>query len=394
MGYLFSERRLRLREEMFFTKSVPALAAMAENHDYTHFVMYSGLLPRRSQEVLFEAAAMYPFLVPVEWNDAVRGTGIEEVRPLIERDLASRFEAGDGVQPVAWFRLDDDDVLAADYLARLAGYRTLDHVGMAISFGVGLTAFKAAEELVNLREYYYPKSAQGMAFISAFDPACGSLEINTPGPHNVVDRVMPTIVDSREHMFFQVRHSDQDSTLNDTHLERTAASLTRLDKLPAIRAAVVSAAKWPTLHGDITRGEPVSHELSFPGAEPLCLSTETALVFPLESEITEGLLMFEFEYESAQQINGAFAVVSYDLSAAEGFDVEELGLKLGLRNSPTYGMSRLAWSREYRGVVRQSLPLPEGLKVAGISIRGKNKQPADVFIRWCEPRVVAQQAAD
>ena len=52
MGYLFSERRLELREEMFFTRSVPALAAMAENHDYKHFVMYSGLLPQRHQEVL------------------------------------------------------------------------------------------------------------------------------------------------------------------------------------------------------------------------------------------------------------------------------------------------------------------------------------------------------
>ena len=88
MQYLFSEKRLSLRAEMFFEKAVPALSAMAEHHDYKHFVMYSELLPKRHQEILFAAAARYPFLVPVEWNDVVRGTGIEEVKPLIEQDLS------------------------------------------------------------------------------------------------------------------------------------------------------------------------------------------------------------------------------------------------------------------------------------------------------------------
>lgn len=394
MGYLFSERRLELREEMFFTRSVPALAAMAEDYDYKHFVLYSSLLPQRHQEVLLAAAAHYPFLVPVEWNDVVRGTGIEEVKPLIEQDLASKFDADAGVQPVAWFRLDDDDVLATNYLTRLASYRALSNVGMAVSFGLGLTAYKADSELVNLREYYHPKSAQGMAFVAAFDPIRGRLEINTPGPHHGVDRVMPTILDSREHMFFQVRHGDQDSTLSTTPYERAVASLARLDKLPALRAEGISADRWPTLYQDIIRGEPAAHELSFPGAELLRLSQETALVFPLDPEITQGLLEFEFEFESAQQLNGAFAVISYELSAAEGVDVEELGLKLGLRSSPDYGLYRLAWSRESRGVVRHSLPLPEGLTIAGIALRGKKIQPADVFIRWCEPRVVSLHAAD
>ena len=104
---------------------------------------------------LFEAAAKYPFLVPVEWNEVVRGTAMEEVLPLVEEDLAKKFDASDGVQPVVWFRLDDDDVLAADYLTHLENYRTLNHVGMAISFGLGLTAYKSEHELVNLREFYH-----------------------------------------------------------------------------------------------------------------------------------------------------------------------------------------------------------------------------------------------
>lgn len=389
MQYLFSEKRLNLRAEMFFEKAVPALSAMAENHDYKHFVMYSKLLPKRHQEILFAAASKYPFLVPVEWNDVVRGTGIEEVKPLIEQDLAGKFAADAGVQPVAWFRLDDDDLLAADYLTHLEEYRTLNHVGMAISFGLGLTAYKGERELVNLREFYHPKSAQGMAFVSAFDPSERSLSIVTPGPHHGVDQVMPTILDSREHMFFQVRHSDQDSTLNETPHERVAASLARLDKLPAVRAADISAGKWPSLIEDIVRGEPAPHELSAPGAEPLCLTEETELTFALDTGIEAGLVEFEFEFESKSRLQGGFAMVSYDLHGAEGMDPAELGL----RKSSTFGWSRQVWSKSARGVVRQSLLLPEGVSISGITLRGKNRQPADVFIRLRQPRVVAVHAA-
>jgi len=390
MQYLFSEKRLNLRADMFFNKAVPALAAMAENHDYKHFVMYSELLPKRHQDILIAAAAKYPFLVPVEWNEVVRGTGIEEVLPLVEEDLAGKFGAADGVQPVVWFRLDDDDVLAADYLTQLENYRTLNHVGMAISFGLGLTAYKGEHELVNLREYYHPKSAQGMAFVSAFDPRQRRLAIITPGPHHGVDQIMPTILDSREHMFFQVRHSDQDSTLNETPYERVAASLARLDKLPAVRSADVSAEKWPSLFEDIVRGEPVAHELSMPGSEPLRLTEETVLTFPLDSGIKAGLVEFEFEFESASRLQGGFAVVSYDLHGADGVDPEELGL----RKSAMFGLSRQAWSKSSRGVVRHSFLLPDGASISGITLRGKNRQPADVFIRLRQPRVVAVHSAD
>lgn len=382
MGYLFSEKRLQLRAEMFFTRCVPALSVMAEDHDYKHYVMYSELLPDRHKELLFAAGAAHPFLVPVEWNDVVRGTGIEEVSPLIEKDLALKFSAEDDVQPVAWFRLDDDDLLAADYLTRLETYRTLNHIGMAISFGLGLTAYKADKELVNLREFYHPKSAQGMAFVSAYDPSEGRFLISTPGPHHGVDRVMPTILDSREHMFFQVRHSDQDSTLNASPHKRVAESLARLEKLPVVRTSGIESEKWPSLIDDLVAGEPSDHSLSQTGAEPLLLTEDTEINFPLHAQA--GLVEFEFEFESAMDLAGAFAVISYELEGAEGLDVEPLGLK----RSSTFGWCRQAWSRGSRGVVRHSILLPEGVGISSITLRGKNRQPANVFLRLREPRVV------
>jgi hypothetical protein len=381
MRYLFSEKRLRLRAELFLSRSVPALAAMAANHDYKHYVMYSELLPDHHKELLFAAAAEHSFLIPVEWNNVVRGSGIEEVTPLIEKDLAAKVDAGAGVQPVVWFRLDDDDVLAADYLTRLEAYRAPNHIGMAISFGLGLTAYKAQNGLVNLRENYHLKSAQGMAFVSGFDPGTGRLAITTPGPHHGVDRVMPTILDSADHMFFQIRHGDQDSSLNASSHEQAARPLDRLEKLPVVRAADVSAEKWPSLIGDMVAGEPTWHELSAPGAEPLRLTEDTVLTFPLEADT--GLVEFEFEFDSAAKLTGGFAEVSYDL---HGDAVDAAAL--GLRRSPKFGWTRQAWSRQSHGLVRQTVLLPEGVSISSITLRGKNPQPAEVFIRLRKPRVV------
>jgi len=202
MDYLFSDARLSIRENMFLQYSVPVLAQMTKTHDYRHFVLYSDVLPEKHRKTLLDACREYPFLVPVEWSQPVSGPGISEVRGAMEEILRSRYSPADGLQPVAWFRLDDDDVLAADYLDRLEPYRRLDFVDKAVSFGLGLTAFKTNRDLVNLREYYYPKSAQGMAFIAMYDPAEATLRAPAPGPHTTIDRSMPTIIDSRNHMFF------------------------------------------------------------------------------------------------------------------------------------------------------------------------------------------------
>jgi hypothetical protein len=61
---------------------------------------------------------------------------------------------------------------------------------------------------------------------------------------------------------------------------------------------------------------------------------------------------------------------------------------LGLRRSPKFGLTRQAWSRQSHGRVRQTLLLPEGVRISGITLRGKNPQPAEVFIRLRTPRVV------
>jgi hypothetical protein len=38
--------------------------------------------------------------------------------------------------------------------------------------------------------------------------------------------------------------------------------------------------------------------------------------------------------------------------------------------------------------------MPEGVSISGITLTGKNPQPADVFIRLRQPRVVAVHAGE
>lgn len=379
MSYLFSDARMNIRQHMFLDRSVPVLASMAKRHDYRHFVLYSDVLPAQHKEFLLAACAKHPFLIPLEWSKPVSGSGITEVRPAMEEFLRSRYSSGDGLQPVAWFRLDDDDVLAADYLDRLEPYRRLDFVDKAVSFGLGLTAYKTNNDLVNLREYYYPKSAQGMAFITLYNSAQGSLCAPAPGPHPSVDRVMPTMVDSRNHMFFQMRHADQDSTLNETVHERIAESLARLEKLPPLEAGQLSPERWPTLAPVLAAGEKAGTRQTLSadeGVGPFKLKRDAPARFDVQA--ASGFVELEFTYSSPQRVVGQFVAVSYNMNGPEETD----WAAYGLRKSSERGLFRTAAGRGSTGVVRQTLLVPEGAAVNGIEMRaiGSHTSPITITV--------------
>ncbi len=85
-----------------------------------------------------------------------------------------------------------------------------------MSFGLGLTAYKGEQRTGEPSGVLSPEVGAGHGLRRLRSTrAERSLAISKPGPHHGVDQVMPTILDSREHMFFQVRHGDQDSTIND-----------------------------------------------------------------------------------------------------------------------------------------------------------------------------------
>lgn len=377
--YLFSDTRLAAREQMFLQRSVPVLSRMAERHDYRHFILFSDTLPEPYKQNLMNACEEHPFLVPVEWSKPVSGAGIDEVVPQMEAILQERYESVDGLQPVLWFRLDDDDVMAADYMDRLEPYRRLEFVDKAVSFGLGLTAFSTGTELVNLREYYYPKIALGLAYVVLYNAHEGTVRAPAAGPHTSVDRDMPTILDSRQPMFFQVRHADQDSTLSETANERIADSVARLEKLRPMDAGQLSPERWPTLAPVLAAGEQAgTRHLISPETRmaPFKLSKQSPARFQIEA--ATGLVELEFNYHSPQRLAGNFIAVSYDVDGPEDTDWSAYGL----RKSSERGLFRTASGRGSTGVVRQTLLVPEGSTIRGIAMRaiGAHSSPITINV--------------
>ena len=379
MEYLFSDARMGIRQHMFLERSVPVLADMAKRHDYRHFVLYSDVLPEHHKKSLLDACAEHPFLIPLEWSKPMSGSGITEVTPAMEAILRERYEPVDGLQPVVWFRLDDDDVLAASYMDRLEPYRRLDFVDKAVSFGLGLTAFNTGTELVNLREYYYPKSAQGLAFVVLYNAQEGTLRAPATGPHTTVDRAMPTILDSRQHMFFQMRHADQDSTLNATMHERIAESLGRLEKLPPLTASDIFSEQWPTVLPDLLSSQRTSATEPAEDTEyaPFVLEKETRARF--DCEALSGMVEFEFEYSSKQRLSGQFTAISYHLSGPEDTNWSVYGL----RTSTVRGLFRIASARQKQGTVRQTILIPKDGHFKGLTVRhwGSHTSPITITVK-------------
>jgi hypothetical protein len=207
--YLFSEDRLDPRCDIFVNHSLPQVALAAEGYDVTHVVSYSSALPANYQAILEEAAAKYPFLVLDRQVD-----GQPSVTPMnVARKAHRGPEATRPVgSPFGMYRLDDDDLLPADYFAQVSAYLTPEHAGMMVSLGAGATALYIDGAYYNVRECYAPMIAIGLMSICRFD-ADGTLVQPIGVAHNRSDRKNPVIMDSRGTGFLWTRHVAQDTSL-------------------------------------------------------------------------------------------------------------------------------------------------------------------------------------
>jgi hypothetical protein len=235
---LWSPDRMRPRCEIFFSLSVPILQLMADRHDYRHIVRFSPRLPDPWRSQLLDAARRYPVLFLLESGKPARFDAA--VRSLLRAaDRPSR--------PVVQFRLDDDDLLAVDFLDRVAAYATPHDVGRAISMASGYAALYDSGTLGSVHAVRRVFGSQGLAYVGRYDARTDTLAVDAGGPHYNVDRRMPTLVDSREPAFFQMRHVGQDTLIDADEAVRT---ITReLEKREKVDDATPVAQRFPTLGG-------------------------------------------------------------------------------------------------------------------------------------------------
>lgn len=218
---LWSPERMAPRASIFLEMVVPILQSMSESHDYRHIVLYSETMPDPWLTQLKDAARDNPVLLLVDYA----------VGPTVDTIVGQLARQGSrGSRPVVQFRLDDDDLLAVDYLDRIAAFATEADAGRAISLAAGYAGlFRDGAVVGDVRRVRRVFGSQGLAYVGWYDRANDRLDLTAGGRHYEVDRKMPTLVDSRTPAYFQMRHAGQDTLIDAVEAERviTAELATR-----------------------------------------------------------------------------------------------------------------------------------------------------------------------
>lgn len=230
---LWAAERMAPREQVFLEWAVPIYQRFHEAHGYRHLVQHSPQMPARWLDSLRDAAATYPVLMLVPsgaWQDR---------RLAMARDLKRRrLPAG----PAAWLRVDDDDLLATDFIDRLAPLVTVAHEGFAVTFGKGLTAQLDDGKLAHFGTTIQPMVSMGLTFIGSHDGAGTATFPLSRRSHAHVHRHLPTLVDSREVAYLRLLHENQDRNLSGA-----AKNPTTSHKVPELAETVTRL--FPTVVG-------------------------------------------------------------------------------------------------------------------------------------------------
>lgn len=205
--HLYSDERLAVRSALFFDLSLPLLARAATGHPVIHMVSYSSSLPEKYVERLKAAAEQYPFLRLDARDD---GQVAEEPSNLLRREYPEQELV------FAEYRLDDDDLLAADFFDQLMPYVTNAEVGRYVSLASGLTALYADGKFYDARQCRQPMVAIGLARICSLS-ADGTTTTPPLARHSVADTAAPVVLDSRRPAYLWTRHIGQDTAVVHTN---------------------------------------------------------------------------------------------------------------------------------------------------------------------------------
>ncbi|CAN5520049.1 hypothetical protein BH23ACT6_BH23ACT6_04910 [soil metagenome] len=235
-----------MRLRIFGSWAAPHYQDMAGQHDFRVLVQHSPDLPERYLSELRGLAQTYPVLHLVP-------TAHFEESSLSVRDYL-RTDGRSG--PVVMLRVDDDDIMSADFLTQLDRHVIPEHHGWVVSLGYGLAARTQRVGLVDFRPWVTPLIAIGQAYIGRYDAGSGDLDISPLLHHRLVHRQLPTILDSRSLAWVHVKHPWQDTRVGVDPEQARSAMLRRHRKLPTYDddwGPVVEA--FPYLRPDIERAQ-------------------------------------------------------------------------------------------------------------------------------------------
>lgn len=385
LGWLYDDDRLARRAEILLGWSVPQLQRAAEGHQVRHVISHSSTLPEKYKEMLRQAAEDYPVLALNE-VDAV----VDPYAP--PEHVMSEALKDFGLTPGTAFcayRLDDDDVLAANYFDQLAPHVHPFNVGYRVSLGYGFTGLWRNSRLYYCTETYYPKISMGLASVLAqnedgsFRTPQNEYKGNNGDNHTTADRTAPVILDSRQPAYFRVLHPTQSGVLHNTkeigrhwYLE----SLRRVQSAAPAKEAEI-ATHFPVLADSarLTHGEP--HEIQEVISEDTVVGGKSASV----NFEAAGELAVEIEFDSTQTASNHDLEIKWAVEHPEGADLQkhrefdyskQSNLKWSARREVFY--SRVPTRGRYGRWRHTVVQLPEEVTVKGIKIFSNTKTRAKI----------------
>lgn len=366
--YLFSDSRLKPRIDIFVNYSLPQLSLATRGHNVKHLVFYSEFLPSKYEQILLAAGEKYSFLILEKQRIGVAPTSLESFARV---QLQS---SGNPMQPFGIFRLDDDDILPADYFDQNARYVKHEFVGMQITHGVGVSAIYKDGQFFNARKTYHPMLNIGFASIHEFDSS-GEMTKLPVASHNVADRTYPVILDSRKLGYLWTRHPAQDTALGliETDESSLIDTLKRdMNRHPAIQDMGELSKSFPVLKEVITNAES-------PDAtrQELIIETTTldASGLRIKPKPVGGKVRVTTTMNCDMQSQARNALISFIFVDSDGLRINPMSLDTHLANQSISRSTnpRIAWFRylstkpgKNRTIIDFSLPKGIYLAVATI----------------------------
>ncbi len=226
--FLFSDDRLSLREHIFKNFSLPLLINNLEaNNNYYHIIEYSDELPEVRKQSLLDSCDRHDRIIPV-----LAGKRNKKINEILNMAYSNgEFYSGDAL---GLFRLDDDDLLASNYVSNAKKYISGQYIGHVVSFPKGLTGWYDYKEKSYsvVKKVYHPKINIGLMTVNSVE-LCrdGGVRANlfSTGAHTSCDERFPVILDASFNAFFWTRSGIQDTAVNkDEFKKRTVRELDRL----------------------------------------------------------------------------------------------------------------------------------------------------------------------
>lgn len=324
LEWLYDADRLERRARILIDWSLPQLEraaqqAEAAGHRVRHVVSYSPTLPDAFQQQLRAAEERFEFLELHEADGVVDAFLPPEAltRQILGQEQLSAGEA------FAAYRLDDDDVLSADYFSLVEPYVSEANVGFRVSMALGVSGLYRNGKLYSARETYYPKISMGMVSVCSWDEA-GELVVPeryvdiSQDNHDFADRAAPVITDARQPAFLRILHATQSGVLHRTrHLNRQwySDALSRIRHAPPAEVSVLEE-KFPVLAEAMSTSHGEPEETRELLSEPLVLGEDRV---PFEVDL-QGPFVLEVEFATEEEAIGQDVAVKWQVEGSDDAD--------------------------------------------------------------------------